>query len=299
MAQARRDCGAIMAKERLGFIGLGVMGHWMAHNLLRHAPLVVFNRTASRAEELKRQGAVVVQSPREVAQRSDIIFLMLSDDEAVSQVVLGDFGVVSGVSAGCIVVDHSTISPKTTLKLAEHVAQRGAHWIDAPVTGGDVGAREARLTIMVGGQEDDVSRVRPYLSWVGQHIVRVGDVGQGQKLKLVANLVSAMNLMAASEGVQMGRHLGIPLATLREVMTHGSSESFELEKVFDRLERQDYHPGFSVKNRVKDLRLAIDLAQETRFPADLGRHAEGLYEDWLVEHEEADEASYIKRWEDE
>lgn len=286
--------------DRLGFVGLGVMGQPMAQHLQEKHPLTVYNRTASRAQPLLRQeGAVWAASARQTAERSDILFLMLKNDEAVAAVTGGPQGVLAGIRPGMVIVDHSTISPALTRRLAKQVAAQGGEWIDAPVTGGDSGAQAGTLTIMVGGTEEGFRRILPLLQLEGSRILRVGDVGQGQTLKLVANLVSAINLMAACEGLQLGLALGLDVGALATVMENGSAQSFELAKVLDRFRRQDYEPGFSVDNRYKDLRLAITLAQNRGFPADMGQVADKLYGSHRASgFSQEDETSYIKRWQE-
>lgn len=284
-------------ETRVGFIGLGVMGQPMAGHLAARHNLIVYNRTPERAVPLVERGARLAENPAGAAAESDILFLMLSNDQAVREVVEGPSGVLSGLAPGTVIVDHSTISPDLTRHLAEAARMRGADWCDAPVTGGDIGARNATLTIMVGGRDEAVMRIRPLLELLGQRIVHVGAVGQGQTLKLVANLVSALNLMAASEGLAMGMALGLKIDDMATVMNYGSAQSFELSKVLDRWTHGNFIPGFSVENRYKDLRLALELAERSGFPGDLTQAGESLYR----QHANAgfgaeDEASYIKRW---
>lgn len=285
----------------LGFVGLGIMGRAMAGNLLKHQPLVLYNRTAARAAELASAGAgaTVAGSPAEVAGRTTVVFTMVTDDDALEAVVTGPNGILEGIRPGALVVDHSTVSPAVTRRLAALVAERGGAWCDAPVTGGDVGARNGTLTIMVGGAEADFARALPYLQQMGRRILHVGAVGQGQALKLISNMVSALNLMAAAEGVRMGLEAGLSLDALDTVMTNGSAESYELAKVLDRLRRQDFAPGFSVANRFKDLALAVDLAGALSYPVPLAEAALPVYR----QHRDSgfadlDEASYIRRWPD-
>ncbi len=275
------------------------MGQKMARNLLRHQPINVYNRTKERATMLIQQGATWYDSPSSLAQASHIVFIMVTDDQALRDVILGDQGVLAGIQPGTLVVDHSTVSPQVTKELAEQVRQSGGSWADAPVTGGDIGADQATLTIMVGGDARDFQRVEPYLQQMGKRILHVGAVGQGQTLKLVSNMVSALNLMAAAEGLQFGLHQGLDLKDMETVMSFGSAQSYELSKVLDRLKHDDFTPGFSVANRLKDLRLAIEMAQQNQFSADLGRCALPLYQ----KHAERgsmnlDESSYVKRWND-
>ncbi|MCY0879769.1 MAG: NAD(P)-dependent oxidoreductase [Firmicutes bacterium] len=287
------------SNDCLGFLGLGVMGLPMAQHLAQQHPLVVFNRTREKAEALAGSDIEVAQTPAEVAARCRLIFCMLANDEAVSHVMRGPAGVFQSDLRDRIIVDHSTISPRLTRTLAAEAGQRGAVWLDAPVTGGDIGAREGTLTMMVGGPREAFEVVLPYLREMGRLIVHVGPVGQGQMLKLVANLVSALNLMAASEGVRMALDLGLGLDEAALVMQNGSAQSFELTKVLDRVRRKDFTPGFSVAHRYKDLKLALDLAREARFPADLAWSAERLYREHLARGYGAqDESSYWTRWDE-
>ncbi|PSR37319.1 MAG: hypothetical protein C7B44_04400 [Sulfobacillus thermosulfidooxidans] len=284
-------------EEHIGFVGLGVMGQKMAANLMRHQGIAITNRTPSRGAALVEMGADWCETPAAVARVSTIIFTMVSDDDALRAVVEGEGGLLHEIKPGTVVVDHSTVSPALTKDLAKKVQSRGAAWLDAPVTGGDVGAQNGTLTIMVGGEEGDFTRVRPFLEQMGQRILHVGAVGQGQTLKLISNMVSAINLMAAAEGLQFGLHQNLALDDLAAVMNWGSAQSYELTKVLDRYSHNNFAPGFSVANRLKDLRLAVNLAKESGYTADLGACALPFYEahDRQGYHDQ-DEASYVLRW---
>lgn len=284
--------------SNLGFVGLGIMGQAMALNVMRPGEgLSVYNRTQSRTVPLKALGATVAASPREVAEASSVVFLMVTDDEALSAVTGGPEGLFAGAHAGLVIVDHSTVSPTMTRQLADQAEALGASWCDAPVTGGDVGARQATLTMMVGATEDDFHRIEPLLQRMAKRILRVGGVGQGQSLKLVANMVSALNLMAAAEGLQFGLHQGLALEDLATVLNFGSAASFEVTKVLERYRTEDYSPGFSVANRLKDFRLALKLAEETGFSADMASGAMEFYQKHAQDgFMDQDESSYVLRW---
>lgn len=283
--------------DRLGFIGLGVMGQPMALHLAANHPLTVYNRTPSRADPLLVAGAKWADSPREVGRQSDVIFVMVKNDTAAEAIALGSCGLLAGIGAGALIVDHSTISPTLTLSLGREAGRVGGEWVDAPVTGGDVGARARTLTIMAGGSNEAVARATPYLALTGRLTVHVGGAGQGQTLKLVANLVSAINLMAASEGLRLGQALGIDLDIMETVMQNGSAQSFELGKVLERLRSGNFAPGFSVDNRYKDLDLALSVARHAGFSADMTKVAHELYRrHWEAGFWDEDETSYIKRW---
>ncbi len=273
------------------------MGQPMAGHLVGDHPLMVYNRTRSRTQPLLERGAAVAATPREVAENCSIIFLMVKNDEALSEVVEGSEGVLAGLHPGSLIVDHSTVSPRLTRRLAGEVGEKGGEWLDAPVTGGDIGAREATLTIMAGGPVEAFERAQPYLRLLGRNVIHVGEVGQGQTLKVVANLVSAINLMAAGEGVAMGLALGLSLDDLALVMQKGSAQSFEVGKMIERFSQHQFAPGFSVENRYKDLKLALDLAAQQKFPSALAKHAEELYrQHYLSGFGVEDETSYIKQW---
>ncbi len=283
--------------ENIGFVGLGIMGQKMARNLLKHQPINIFNRTKEKGAELINQGARWHNTPKDLAEASSLIFIMVTDDKALRDGVLGDEGILAGIQPKTLVMDHSTLSPKGTRELARLVQSKDAAWADAPVTGGDIGAQNGTLTIMVGAQETDFERAEPYFKQMGQRILHVGEPGQGQSLKLVSNMVSALNLMAAAEGVQLALNQGLGLEDIETVMSFGSAQSYELAKILERLKGHDYRPGFSVANPVKDFRLAVELARQTGFAADLGITALPFYEDHAERgYGEEDESSYIKRW---
>jgi 3-hydroxyisobutyrate dehydrogenase-like beta-hydroxyacid dehydrogenase len=282
---------------QLGFVGLGIMGQAMAKNVLGEETLVVYNRSQAKTEPLFKLGARVAQTPREAAAGSQICFVMVSNDEALKAVALGDDGILAGIGTDAIVVDHSTVSPSLTRELGAMARTKGALWCDAPVTGGDVGAREATLTIMVGGESHAVNRIQPFLARMSTRVVHVGDLGQGQTMKVVSNLVGCLNLMAAAEGLRLALACDLPLEAILSVLPHGTAQSFELAKILDRHQRQDFQPGFSIANRLKDLVLAVDLAHSRGQRVPLADVAETL----LEEHQEAgyadfDESSYLKWW---
>jgi 3-hydroxyisobutyrate dehydrogenase-like beta-hydroxyacid dehydrogenase len=222
---------------------------------------------------------------------------MVSDDHALKSVMEGGDGVISAISPDQIIVDHSTVSVSLTETLGAQVAAKGARWCDAPVTGGDVGAKNATLTIMVGADPEIYRRIEPYLTLMGKLVLHVGPTGKGQALKVVSNLVSALNLMAAAEGIRLGLEAGLSLDAIEAVMTHGSAQSFEVTKILDRVRRHDFNPGFSVANRLKDLDLALALADNLGFSAPLGAAAQSLFAAHkALGFQSEDESSYVLRW---
>jgi 3-hydroxyisobutyrate dehydrogenase len=281
----------------VGFIGLGVMGRYMAANLLRAGHRVaVFNRTPGPEAELGALGAAVAGSPREAAAGRDAVITIVTDDAAVAAVSEGPQGALAGLAAGSLLIDMSTVLPATARRIAGCAASVGARYLDAPVTGGDVGARDGTLTIMVGGSSGDFEFARPLFAAMGRRLIHVGEVGEGQTMKLVANLISGMNLMVAAEGIALGLRLGLGLDMLDEVLPNSSAQSFEVRKLLDRYGDDMWQPGFSVQNRLKDLRLAVEMAGASGVELPLGPQALGRYEAHAKAGAgELDESSYLRR----
>ena len=253
--------------ERVGFIGLGIMGGPMAGNILKAGfPVTVWNRTASRAEPLAQAGAQVAASPAEVAAQSDIIITMVTASEDVRQVTLGEDGVVHGARPGAVVVDMSTISPQTTREIAEALQAKGIAMLDAPVSGGDVGARNATLSIMVGGDVAVVERVRPVFEAMGKKITHIGPNGAGQTCKLVNQILVVGNNMAMAEALTFATRAGVDVGRVLEAVSGGAAGSWQLSNLGPRILKRDFAPGFSIRNQQKDLRLAIEAADQMGLP---------------------------------
>lgn len=282
---------------RIGFVGLGVMGQAMALNLVKggHA-LRVYNRTPSRAEPLVEAGAEWRPTPAQAADGADITIIMVTDDQAVRAVAEGPDGVLEGAARQSLVIDMSTISPETTRALSEAAEARGAVWLDAPVTGGDIGAREGTLTIMVGGPREAFLRARPVLELMGRRITHIGESGLGQTMKLVGNFISGLTLMVAAEGVRLGEAAGLSLEQMAEVLPFSSAQSFELGKLMDRWGRRAFEPGFSVANRTKDMRLAVEMAEELNFSLALGAVGYQVWAGHAARNPGLDESSIAQRW---
>lgn len=250
----------------VGFVGIGIMGGGMAANLVRAGfDVVVWNRTRSKAEAV--EGAVVADSPADVASRCDVILICVSDSPDVIEVVEGAGGVLEGMRPGSLVVDHSTISPSVTRQLAEKVAGAGGAWVDAPVSGGSEGAANATLSIMVGGDDADVARAMPYFEAMGKTITHVGPVGSGQLVKLVNQMLVVINQLAVSESLLFAEAAGLDLdATLRAV-TGGAAGSWMLANRGPQMVARDWRPGFTIDLQQKDLRLVLEAADELGVPA--------------------------------
>ncbi len=256
-----------MEKPRVGFIGLGIMGSGMAMNIHKAGfPLIVYNRTRSKAEPFARLGIPVANSPREVAERSDIVIDMVTDAPDVEQVLLGENGVVYGAHPGLIVVDMSTNSPDYAKYFAGKLAQYGIEFLDAPVTGGDKGAREGTLTIMVGGKYEVFLKVKPVFEAMGKTIIYAGDVGSGQLLKLLNQIVVGLNMMAVAEAMALAKRAGIDMEKLYTVLSTGAGNSFTVQYYMPKMMKGDYEPGFRAAHLRKDLRYVVELANKLNVP---------------------------------
>lgn len=252
-----------MPETRIGFIGTGLMGLPMAKNLLRAGfPVTAHNRTRSRAEPLTELGGAVVDSPRAVAERSDVVITIVSDTPDVEQVILGENGVVEALRPGMIVIDMSTISPRVTKQIAADLAARGAEMLDAPVSGGEKGAIEGTLSIMVGGREATVEKCRPIFEAMGKNLVYCGTNGQGQMVKLCNQITIASNLIAAAEAVAFAKKAGVDPHTMIKAVGAGAAGSWVVNVLGPKMADHDFAPGFMVKLQQKDLRLVMQAASE-------------------------------------
>ena len=248
---------------KVGFIGLGIMGKPMARNLMRAGyELVVYNRSQEKTDELAEEGASAAANPREVAEQSDVIVTMLPDSPDVREVVSGEDGVLEGIGEGSLLVDMSTISPVVTEELAAQVEERGARMLDAPVSGGEPGAVEGTLSIMVGGREEDFEGVRPVFDVLGDTVVRVGEVGSGQVVKACNQIVVALVIEAVSEALVLGSKAGVDPAKIIEVLSGGLAGNKVMEAKKSFFLKHDFDPGFRIELHHKDLGIALAAARE-------------------------------------
>lgn len=249
--------------EKVGFIGLGIMGKPMAKNLLEaDYDLVVYNRTREKAEELASDGAAVADSPKEVAEQSDIIITMLPDSPQVEEVLAGEDGVLEGVSDGALIVDMSTISPVVTEELSEKAGEKGASMLDAPVSGGDVGAIEGTLSIMVGGSEDDFERASPLFEVMGKTVTHVGPSGTGQVVKAANQIVVALTIEAVSEALVLGSKGGVAPEKILDVLGGGLAGNKVMELKREKMLTHTFDPGFKIELHHKDLGIALAAGRE-------------------------------------
>lgn len=253
--------------ERIGFIGLGIMGRGMAANLLKAGFAVrVWNRTASRVDALVAAGAEAGASPADVAANSDIIITCVSDTPDVEAVVLGDDGVIHGVQEGALLVDCSTISPKVTQEIAALLAEKGVHMLDAPISGGSEGAANGTLSIMVGGDAAQFARAMPVFEAMGKTITHVGGTGAGQTVKLVNQVLVVVNCLAMSEALMLAQAGGVDLQKTFDAVSKGAAGSWMFTNRAPQIIARDWRPGFTVDLQQKDLRLVLDAADELGVP---------------------------------
>ncbi len=253
--------------ERIGFIGLGIMGRGMVANLQKTLPVVtVWNRTAGRTQEFVAQGAQAAASPAALAAQSDVILICVSDTPDVEAVILGPEGILSSIQPGTLVVDHSTISPRATRELAARLAEKGAAFLDAPVSGGSEGAAKGTLSIMVGGEATDVERARPVFETYGKTITHVGPVGSGQMVKLVNQILVVINELAVCEGLLFAQAGGLNLEKTLAAVTGGAAGSWMLANRGPQMIARDWRPGFTIDLQQKDLRLVLEAADELGLP---------------------------------
>ncbi len=244
-----------MTSQKLGFIGLGIMGAPMAGHLLKAGHTLFVNTRSEVPQELA--GATVCKSAREVAEKADIIFMMLPDTPDVAKVLLGEGGVTSGLAKGKTVVDMSSISPMDTKDFAKQVNALGCDYLDAPVSGGEVGAKAASLTIMVGGPDAAFERVKPLFELMGKNITLVGGNGDGQTCKVANQIIVALNIAAVGEALLFASKAGADPAKVRQALMGGFAASRILEVHGERMIKRTFNPGFRIGLHQKDLNLAL------------------------------------------
>lgn len=247
----------------IGFIGVGIMGQPMAGHLQAagHRLALVRNRSELPAELVER-GALVCGSPREVAENSDVVIVMVPDTPDVEQVLFGADGVAEGLGAGKLVIDMSSIDPIATRQFAARIGELGCDYVDAPVSGGEVGARNAALTIMCGGDAAAFERAFPLFELMGKNITHVGGVGDGQVAKVANQIIVALNIEAVSEALVFAAKAGADPARVREALLGGFASSRVLEVHAERMIKRTFDPGFRIELHQKDLNLALGSARE-------------------------------------
>ena len=252
-------------QTKIGLIGLGLMGKPMGMNLLKAGfPVTVWNRTASRANELVAAGAKLASSPRELGANSEIVLSIVSDPAALEEVLWGQKGAMPGFQRGSIYVDSSTVSPTLARKVAAACAERGVRFLDAPVTGGDWGAKKGELVFMVGGDGATLTEIEPVLRVLGKKWFHLGPNGAGQIIKLAMNLILALQVDALAEALALVTAAGLQGEKLVEVMQSSMARSGVLDIKSQNLLKGNYTPSFPLRLMHKDMRLALELAEQTR-----------------------------------
>ena len=265
---------------KVGFIGLGVMGKSMAINILNSGhKLKVYDVIEESMIELKEKGAEIGDSPADTCEGCDVIMTSLPNSKIVEEVILGKNGVLEGAEKGSIIVDLSSITPKVIQNIYEKCADKGIEVIDAPVSGGAKGAEEGTLTIMVGGKAEVLEKVKPILECIGKKINYVGQIGAGDTVKLINNLLLGVNMVACAEALALGTKAGIKPDVLYEIISQSSGSSYALKAKYENFISQgNFEPGFMIDLQYKDLELAISTAKDLNAPMFMGNIAQQIFE---------------------
>jgi 2-hydroxy-3-oxopropionate reductase len=285
--------------ERIGFIGLGIMGKPMTRNLLKAGyPVVVFNRSQGAIAELVSEGASSAVSPKDVAEQTDVVITCLPDSPDVEAVVLGSNGIIEGARSGMMVIDMSTIAPATSRKLYAALAEKGVQALDAPVSGGDIGAQQGTLSIMVGGDESAFERALPILQAMGKNIVHIGATGAGQVTKACNQIVVALTVQAVAEALTLAKKSGVDGAKVREALLGGFAQSRVLEVHGKRMLEGRFEPGFKLNLHRKDMNIVLQTGRELNLPLLGSSQVTGLMDALLAQGKgELDNAALISLYE--
>ncbi len=250
------------SKSRIGWIGTGVMGRWMCqHCMSKGYKATVYNRTHDKTKPLVEQGAVFAESPKAVAQGSDVVFAIVGFPKDVREVFLGANGALAGAKPGAVFVDMTTSEPSLAREIYEAAKAKGVGSVDAPVSGGDVGAKEARLSIMVGGDADAVEAVKPLLECMGKTIVHQGGAGAGKHTKMVNQILIATNMIGVCEALLYAHKSGLDPTTVLQSVGPGAAGSWSLNNLGPRIIARNFEPGFFVEHFIKDMGIALGEAK--------------------------------------
>jgi len=254
---------ATPGKTRIGWIGTGVMGRWMCqHVMAKGYSATVYNRSPEKAQPLVDLGATLAKSPKELASKSDVIFAIVGYPKDVREVFLGTEGSLAGAAAGAILVDMTTSEPGLALEIHAAAKKKGVHAVDAPVSGGDVGAKNAALSIMIGGEKDAVAAVQPIFEAMGKTIVHQGGPGAGQHTKMVNQILISSTMVAMCEGLLYGYKAGLDIETVLKSVSVGAAGSKSLDIYGARLLARNFEPGFYVEHFIKDMGIALAEAEK-------------------------------------
>ena len=268
-------------KQKIGFIGIGAMGKPMALNLLKAGyPLLVLDLNQEALAHLKEKGAQIGRSAKEVAGESDIVITMLPDSAAVNEVILGEQGVIHGVRSGSIVVDMSTIEPSVSRKAANALKDKNVPMLDAPVSGGTMGAEAGTLAIMVGGDREAYDRCLEVFQVMGTNIIYCGPSGNGETVKIINNMLFGVNMAAVAEALTLGVKAGVELKTLYDVIKSSSGQNWAMQVYYaNKGFKGDFEPGFSAALLYKDLGLGMNLSKEEKAPVPVGELCHRIFKD--------------------
>lgn len=281
-------------KIRVGFIGLGIMGKPMARNLLKAGfPLVVFSRSKRPVEELVKEGAVSGDSPREVAERSEVLITMLPDSPEVKEVILGKDGILQGAKNGTVVIDMSSINPLVTQEIAKILKEKGVEMLDAPVSGGEIGAIQGTLAIMVGGEDEVFKDCIEIFKALGKNIVHVGRIGAGGYVKLVNQIITALNLATVGEAFSLGVKAGLDPQVIYQAIRGGLAGSQILDSKAPMIFGRNFKPGFKIKLHHKDLNNALSTAKELGVPLPLSSFVQQIFVSLMAEGKENEDHSAL------
>ncbi|MNK03106.1 2-hydroxy-3-oxopropionate reductase [compost metagenome] len=268
----------------MGFIGTGVMGKSMAGHILNAGyELLVFNRTKSRAADLVEKGATWVDTVGELAEKADIIITMVGYPQDVKEVYLAEDGILNKAKKGSFAIDMTTSSPILAREIYNKAKEKGIHTLDAPVSGGDVGARQAKLAIMVGGAEEDYKAVLPIFELMGTNIVLQGKAGAGQHTKMCNQIAIASNMLGVCEALLYASKSGLDPNTVLKSIETGAAGSWSLSNLGPRIIKGDFEPGFYIKHFIKDMKIAIESAEEMNLSTPGLKLAKSLYEEFEAE----------------
>lgn len=284
----------------IGFIGTGVMGKSMASHLLKAGyPVYVYTRTKEKAAELLENGASWASSPKEIAQTANVVFTIVGYPSDVEEVYLGEAGLIPNGKEGSYFIDMTTSAPSLAARIFEEAKKAGIHALDAPVSGGDIGAKEGRLSIMVGGEEEAFKTVLPLFEKLGTNIVYQGKAGSGQHTKMCNQIAIASNMIGVAEAIVYAEKAGLDPETVLKSISAGAAGSWSLSNLAPRMLKGDFEPGFYIKHFIKDMKIAIEEAEIMGMEAPGLNLAKSLYDRLAADGEEnSGTQALYKYWKD-
>ncbi|MDQ0341453.1 NAD(P)-dependent oxidoreductase [Lederbergia wuyishanensis] len=285
--------------KTIGFIGIGVMGKSMASHLLSEGfKLLVYSRTKEKAEVLLANGAEWKETPKEIAQNADIIITMVGYPHDVEEIYFGEQGLFAGVNKGSVLIDMTTSTPTLAKKINDEGKKIGVYTLDAPVSGGDIGAKNGTLSIIVGGDSNTFEEMKPIFKMLGENIVYQGEAGAGQHTKMCNQIAIASNMIGVSEAIVYARKSGLNPETVLKSISSGAAGSWSLSNLIPRVLKEDYSPGFFIKHFIKDMGIALEEAEKMNLRLPGLELAKKMY-DSLAERGEENNGTQalIKYWE--